>query len=65
MNYTFIYINEVFDMTLDECYAKAEVAVAMGIIKPDQIESYSKFLYEKHRNDINKSSSSLDIVSKT
>ena len=52
-------------MTLDECYAKAEVAVAMDIIRPDQIESYSKFLYEKHRNDINKSSSSLDIVSKT
>ena len=38
-------------MTYDECYAKAEDAVRMGIIKYEQLEAYAQHFYDKHRRN--------------
>jgi len=38
-------------MKIDDCYAKAEDAVRMGIIEYDKLDAYAKHLYEKHRHD--------------
>lgn len=36
-------------MTYDECYAKAEDAVRMGIIEVDKLDAYAEYLYETHK----------------